>query len=741
MAYVFDYTALLSGESWWGYQAPAKQVFITFSFETSPQPYLADYGYSAEYAGSFQAFTSAEQTLARQALGQWDGASGVRFLEAPTGQADMRFAKYNFALDSDPGMNAFGAFAFYPSAEIGPDVGWEDAIAGDVFVNANYPMTLGLLLHEIGHALGLKHPFDPDPMLHPNFDNSFHTVMSYTGPDPFTLGALDRQAVASLYGAAGSDGAHVAHWSWDAANFVLTQVGGPQADTIRGVSTADVVFGEAGNDILFGSFGNDHLEGGSGDDALFGAPGSDFLRGGPGDDLIHGLTGFAEDPDDGIDAVDYSAALQPVTVDLAGIGNSGFQAQGADIGNDRLVAVENVIGGAGSDLLTGDGAGNALTGGPGDDIVDGRAGADQGVFSGPRAQYDLRTVRHGDTLETFVVHQGPGNDGSDTLRNVETLVFSGYHTGLAGAQLNRLSNIDGDRFDDVLIQNGATGQVVFAQMLDGVFASFGAATDALGADWKAVAAGNVNPALAGGAETFVQQQSTGAIYYASLDTGAVSWGVVSAALTPDWKLRVVADVNGDTCVDAVVQDQASGTILYADMRDGVFQDWRVVSNSLTADWIAVGAGDFDGDGFADVAVQQHSTGAILYAAMAGGVFSGWGVLAGALTPDWIARAVADVTGDGRADVVLQNSLGIGTPAGTTLFADVAAGAVQYGVVTASVDSNWVAEGVADVDNDGFADVVFQNKTSGTALYADMGPSGFQTWGIAAANLNADWHVV
>lgn len=738
MAVVSDYTALLSGNSWWGYQASTEPVFIAYSFETSAQPYLAADGFSAQYLASFEAFSASEQTLARQALQQWANASGVTFFEVPAGQGDIRFAQYDFSYD--PGQGGFAGYAYYPNVVLAPDTGWDDPTGGDVFINTDYPTTLGLLLHEIGHALGLKHPFDDDPTLAANLDNSSHTVMSYSGPDPTVLAHLDIDAIRALYGLPASDGTQVSSWSWDASTYTLTQGGGAAADTIRGVSTSDVMAGNGGNDVLFGSFGNDRLDGGMGDDSLFGGPGSDVLVGGPGNDLLEGLSGYNEF-DSGVDTADYSSAAQPINVDLRGTFTVGHwvHAQGGDIGSDELRDIANVIGGAGADSLIGDDGANVLTGGAGSDTLNGLGGSDTAGFGSYRAEYDVRTIRNvSSVLETKVIHQGGSQTGgTDTLSNIEALQFLDHGFALAGAQLNDVANVAGTRFDDVLFQSATSGQVLVMQMWGGGPNGWSVGTGVLGTDWKALATGDLNPALTGGAEIFVQQQSTGTIYYASHDTGPIVWGVVSASLTPDWKLRAAADLTSDTTADVIVQNQVSGTIYYADVRDGVFHGWGLVNANVTGDWVAVGAGDINRDGFADVVVQSQSTGTTYYASMYNGGFSGWGTVSANLTADWKVKAVADLTGDGFADVIFQQA-----STGTTYYADMQDGALNHwGVVANNITAAWSAEGAADVDNDGYRDVLFQNATNGTTYYAHMGAAGFEGWGVVASNISPDWHVV
>jgi hypothetical protein len=79
------------------------------------------------------------------------------------------------------------------------------------------------------------------------------------------------------------------------------------------------------------------------------------------------------DGGDGVDTVDYSATTAGVVVDLSAAIN---QATGSEIGTDQIVNVENVIGGAGDDRITGNAVANRLDGGTGNDDLRGLAGDD-----------------------------------------------------------------------------------------------------------------------------------------------------------------------------------------------------------------------------------------------------------------------------------------------------------------------------------------------------------------------------
>ena len=150
-----------------------------------------------------------------------------------------------------------------------------------------------------------------------------------------------------------------------------------QADVevVRGGSAGDALSGGGGANRLNGRGSADVLDGGDGDDELIGMGGGDTFVGGTG-----------------IDLVDYEGETSAVTASVGGGANDGTLGEGDDIGGD----VEDIGGGSGNDLITGDGAANGLYGRGGDDQLNGLAGADF-----------LRGVAGADTIN--------GGDDSDTV--------------------------------------------------------------------------------------------------------------------------------------------------------------------------------------------------------------------------------------------------------------------------------------------------------------------------------------
>jgi len=137
-------------------------------------------------------------------------------------------------------------------------------------------------------------------------------------------------------------------------------IGSNQADEIVGDSAANVLQGGAGNDVLIGRGGDDTLDGGTGSDTA----------------------GFTE-----------GAA---VTVSLTA-GTATGQ------GSDTLISVENVVGSANNDTITGNTGANVLIAGLGADTVNGGAGNDIIVGSDSTASvlkpYTLIVNAHGSPLD------------------------------------------------------------------------------------------------------------------------------------------------------------------------------------------------------------------------------------------------------------------------------------------------------------------------------------------------------
>jgi Ca2+-binding RTX toxin-like protein len=213
-------------------------------------------------------------------------------------------------------------------------------------------------------------------------------------------------------------------------------------DVIVGSAKDDVLLGGGGNDTICGFGGADRIEGGTGDDRLFGGLDSwdyedydgDHVVPGPGDDHVDlGHDPVTEELSWGTytwDQVSYADATGPVSVDLTAGTATG---EGADtIAPIQLVG--GVEGSAYDDHLVGSEQIDWITAGGGDDVVDGRGGADFVQADAPTRRLPERDERvPGDD----VVDGGDGDDEVEGGHGVDLL------RGNAGRDAIRIQ--DGER--------------------------------------------------------------------------------------------------------------------------------------------------------------------------------------------------------------------------------------------------------------------------------------------------------
>jgi Ca2+-binding RTX toxin-like protein len=150
--------------------------------------------------------------------------------------------------------------------------------------------------------------------------------------------------------------------------------GGGGSDTLTGNDLNNFIKGNSGDDQIGGGIGNDSLDGGAGNNTLDGGAGDDFYV------IDADIAGYNAIQDIlGRNAVDFRDSTAAVSVNLAL--NLAPQTVTAGVQVLLPTSVQDVYGGAGNDILRGNGANNQLNGSGGNDILIGNAGFD-GLYGG-----------------------------------------------------------------------------------------------------------------------------------------------------------------------------------------------------------------------------------------------------------------------------------------------------------------------------------------------------------------------
>ncbi|MCB1502068.1 MAG: M10 family metallopeptidase C-terminal domain-containing protein [Bauldia sp.] len=377
---------LLSGRGW-------NTGTLTFSFPSSASFYGSGYG-SGEPANGFEAFNATQQSAVRGILGHYAGIINLAFhevTETSVTHGDLRFA------ESDAPSTAWG---YYPSGDAEGGDSWYNSSGGDYDNPVLGTYAYLTLLHEIGHALGLKHPHEAGfyGAVPADRDSLEYSVMSYRSyidspldyyrngysSFPQSLMMLDIAALQQIYGANYNTNADdtVYRWSPATGQMYVDDVG-------QGLP--------AGNKVFLTVW-----DGG------------------------------------GRDTYDFSAYGNALKVDLdPGAWSTISSSQLASLGNGRVAAgnianallykgitaslIEDVIGGNGNDTIAGNGADNTLAGGPGNDVLSGRGGDDTAVFSGDADRYEITLNGNGTWTISDLRDGSP--DGTDTLSQIEYFMF------------------------------------------------------------------------------------------------------------------------------------------------------------------------------------------------------------------------------------------------------------------------------------------------------------------------------
>jgi len=379
-----------------------------------------------------------------------------------------------------------------------------------------------------------------------------------------------------------------------------------------------------------------------------------------------------------------------------------------------------------------------------------------------------------------------GPDGTDTVSGVERFQFSdglySFNFADAGAPVvanfavgaggwssqtlypRHVADVNGDGFGDI-VGFGQAGVLVSYGSASGTFSNAALVVDNFGqsAGWTSDdlfhrELADVNGDGRADIIGFGQAGTLVSLARADGTFGAPTFAIADFGTAQGWSTqdsfaRTTGDVNGDGKADIIGFGQA-GTLVALGNGDGTFQATRFAANNfgVAQGWSSDtsfhrAVADVNGDGRADL-IGFGVAGTYVALSNGDGTFqdarlalTNFGTNQGWTSNDLYARVVADINNDGLADIVGFGYAGVlvGLNQGVSLDHGGSAGNDAHAF--SQVPTDWTVTNIGDFNGDGRSDILWRDDHGALSGWLGKADGGFTANDAAAfAQVPPDWHV-
>jgi surface antigen len=310
------------------------------------------------------------------------------------------------------------------------------------------------------------------------------------------------------------------------------------------------------------------------------------------------------------------------------------------------------------------------------------------------------------------------------------------------------TDFDQDGQADILWQDSITGENKVWKMNGNIHVSDLKIDKGVESNWKIVATGDFDGDKK--ADLFWRNQVTGENVIWKMDKNKHVGDLPVARVDDiDWKVVAAADFDNDGKLDIVWRHSATGRNVLWKMDGNINAPYIEIESVTDLNWNIVGAGDFDGDQKTDILWRHSATGQNVVWRMDGPVHLSDVIIDTAYDVNYQIIGVADFTNDDKVDIlwrhrVTGNSL-IWKMNGLVHVEDLNVEALPdvrwKSVISTSIESKSLALPTVDLDQDGQADILWQNSETGENIVWKMSSNNHVSDMRIEREMDSNWKIV